>query len=111
MQKGFRHTQNTRNKLRKAAFKRIGTERDIPRLLALPKGKNHWHWSNNPNKLTIHKRIHRKFGKAADFLCINCGKKARDWSSENGKYSNHIKEYKPRCRSCHVKKDKNWIKK
>ena len=81
------------------------------RIASLPRGKEHWNWSKKPSILTMHRRIHRKWGAASQFPCADCGKKARDYSCEKGKYSDKIEDYKPRCRSCHVKKDKNWIKK
>ena len=68
-------------------------------------------WQENPNVRAIHRRLGRWFGKASQFPCFDCGKKAHDWSNENGNYTDDIKDYRPRCRSCHVKKDKNWIKK
>lgn len=80
------------------------------RIAALPKGKKHWRWSMKPNLLTLHKRLHRKHGPASKFACADCGKPAHDWSNETGKYTDDIKDYKPRCRSCHVKRDKNWLK-
>ncbi len=106
MQKGFKHTKETREKMRLAALRRDNSKR----IAAMPKGKDHWAWTENPNKLTLHKRIHRKYGAAKNYDC-ECGKKAHDWSCENGNYTDNIKDYKPRCRSCHVKKDQNWIKK
>lgn len=107
MQKGYKHTDSAREKLRQAAFSR----NNAPRLAAIPKGSSHWNWSETPNKLALHKRIYRKFGKASAHKCADCPKQARDWSNENNKYTDEIEDYKPRCRSCHVKKDKNWIKK
>lgn len=105
MQKGYKHTPEARQKLRIAAF----TRDNAPRLKALPKGEKHWAWAEKPTKVGLHKRLHRKFGKASSYSCVDCGENARDWSSETEKYET-IEEFKPRCRSCHVKKDKNWIK-
>lgn len=85
-------------------------EGELARIASMPKGVNHWRWSNDPNKLTLHKRIHRKHGKASDKKCFDCGNQARDWSNDSGNYTDDIKDYVPRCRSCHVKKDRNWIK-
>ncbi len=85
-------------------------EGEARRLASLPKGKEHWNWSENPNLLTLHKRIHRKHGAASKHKCFDCGAQARDWSNETGNYSDKVEDYVPRCRSCHVKKDKNWIK-
>ncbi len=103
MQKSHKHTKEAREKMRHAALQRDNTNR----IVALPRGIKHWNWSEKPTILTIHKRIHRKLGKASVLKCVDCGKKARDWSNENGtEYSTNINNYKPRCRSCHVKKDR-----
>jgi DNA-directed RNA polymerase subunit RPC12/RpoP len=108
MQKNSKCSAETREKMRQSAF----TRDNRPRIAALPKGEQHWNWSNEPNKLAIHKRIHRKLGKASEYKCIDCGKTALDWSNNKGtKYSLDFSDYVPRCRSCHVKKDKNWTKK
>lgn len=107
MQKGFKHTEETKEKMRLSALKRDNEKR----LKSLPKGKQHWRWSDDPNKLALHKRLHRKYGSASNFKCVDCPKMAQDYSNESGTYTDDIKDYKPRCRSCHVKKDKNWIKK
>lgn len=80
------------------------------RIASLPRGNKHWNWKEKPSLLTLHKRLHRKYGSASNFPCADCGKKARDYSNETGKYTDDIGDYKPRCRSCHVKKDKNWLK-
>lgn len=100
-------SKELREKYKQAAFRRD----NAPRIAALPRGTKHWSWSAKPNKLTLHKRLYRKFGKASKHKCVDCGKKAQDWSNETGKYTDQLSDYKPRCRSCHVKKDKNWIKK
>ena len=80
-------------------------------IAALPRGEKHWMWNDKPNLITLHKRLHRKYGPASRYKCADCGKKARDYSNETGKYTDKIEDYKTRCRSCHVKKDKNWVKK
>jgi len=108
MQKGYKHSLATREKMRKIAF----TRDNSPRIKALPKGNKHWNWTDKPNVLTMHKRLHRNYGKAKDKKCANnCGRMAHDWACMKQKYSDNILDYKPLCRSCHVKKDKNWIKK
>jgi len=107
MQKGYKHTPEAIQKMKKAAYSRDNK----PRLAALPKGKKHWNWTATPNKLTLHRRLHRKYGAASQFKCHDCPKQAKDYSNETGKYTDDIADYRPRCRSCHVKRDKNWIKK
>jgi hypothetical protein len=101
-------SEATREKQRLAAFKRDNSKR----IAALPKGKRHWNWSENPNLLTLHKRLHRKHGSAKNYKCSfqGCEKQAHDWANKTGKYSDDVNDYEPLCRSHHVKKDKNWIK-
>ncbi len=106
MQKGHKHSKSTKDKMRLLALSRDNTNR----IASLPKGKAHWRWSNIPSKAAIHRRIHRSKGKASQFPCYDCGKPARDWSSQTGKYDKND-EFVPRCRSCHIKKDQNWIRK
>jgi DNA-directed RNA polymerase subunit RPC12/RpoP len=54
----------------------------------------------------MHKRIHRKYGKASSYRCADCPNQAHDWSLEPGKqYSSNVEDYKPRCRACHLKID------
>ena len=107
MQKGYKHKKEAIEKFRAIALSRDNSKR----IASLPKGNKHWNWCENPSKLTLHRRLHRKIGKASQFPCVDCGRPAKDWSCEKGKYTDKICDYKPRCRSCHVKKDKNWIKK
>lgn len=60
----------------------------------------------------IHKWIYRNWGQPNE--CEQCGtKKAKrfDWASKNGKYTRERKDWLRLCRSCHVKMDKNWLKK
>ncbi len=78
---------------------------DPKRIPALPRGSNHWNYNPKPTVLTIHRRLHRKYGKASDHKCVDCGSQAKDWSLEGEEYTDDIKDYKPRCRSCHVKYD------
>ena len=75
------------------------------RLAALPKGSNHWNYNANPNKLTMHRRIHRAHGAASKQLCVNCNNRARDWSLNGTIYTDKVEDYSPRCRSCHTKYD------
>lgn len=108
MQKGYKHTDEARANMRRAAL----TRNDAPRLAAMPKGTKHWNWCDKPNLLTLHKRIHRKHGAAKKHPCSKCKvRQAHDWANVTGKYTANVEDYAPMCRSCHVKLDKNWIKK
>lgn len=75
------------------------------RIAAMPKGTKHWNYSANPTVLTLHRRLHRKHGKASAHACVDCGAVARDWSLNKSAYTDNIDDYSPRCRSCHVKYD------
>lgn len=103
MQKGYKHTKEARDKIRIASLSRDNTNR----IKALPRGEKHHGWKQEPNVLTLHKRIHRRFGKASSHSCVDCGLKAKDWSLEGKEYSDKVEDYRPRCRKCHIKKDGN----
>lgn len=92
-------------RMRVAAISRDNTNR----IAALPRGKKHHAWSDKPTRLTLHKRLYRKHGKASAHKC-KCGKKATDWALVGRKYSDDIKDYKPMCRLCHVQMDKGYEK-
>jgi hypothetical protein len=102
-----KHSDSTKRKMRISAINRD----NLKRIKSLPRGRGHWRWQSKPSKVAIHFRLYSKFGKAVNFPCADCGKPARDWSNEKKEYSANLNNYKPRCRSCHVKKDKNWVKK
>lgn len=103
MQKGFKMSKESREKMRINAL----TRDNANRIKALPKGESHWRWKDlkDLSIQTIHRRLHRKYGPASNFKCVDCDNKAKDYSNENGNYTDDIKDYKPRCRSCHNKKD------
>jgi hypothetical protein len=75
------------------------------RIAALPRGEKHWNYNPKPTILTMHRRIHRKYGPAAKHPCIDCGRAAKDWSLNGDTYTDNVEDYSPRCRSCHVKYD------
>lgn len=103
----MKHTPESKEKLRISAYTRDNSKR----IASLPRGEKHWNYRKNVSKLALHRRIHRKYGPASQFKCNDCPKQAKDYSNETGNYTDDIKDYLPRCRSCHVKKDKNYLKK
>src|ERR1700761_2612724 len=53
-----------------------------------------------------HDRVVRARGRAGDYLCVDRGAAARDWSHTHGTDGLDVYEdYEPRCRSCHMKYD------
>jgi len=93
---------NTYNKNTQLKKKRVqGEKEDNP------------NWKGN--KISIggmHARLKRYYGESKK--CSNCGTldaKRYDWANISGEYKNEYSDYERLCRSCHVKKDKNWIKK
>ena len=75
------------------------------RIPALPKGKAHWNYNEKPSVLALHRRIHKKYGKASAHKCVDCPKQALDWSLDGTVYTDNIEDYSPRCRSCHLHYD------
>lgn len=74
----------------------------------------------DPLGLQAYKRAHGKVrgrrGPAKEFLCIDCGEQAKEWSlrrsaigsvrSELHSWSDDINDYEPRCVPCHRALDK-----
>jgi hypothetical protein len=60
---------------------------------------------NDLESLAFHKRLRRMFGKASGYPCVDCGKDARDWSHTTGTERWDVENYRPRCRSCHMRYD------
>lgn len=52
-----------------------------------------------------HARVRRERGAADHNACVDCGRKARDWSFNHGENAADPMSYSPRCRSCHMKYD------
>lgn len=73
-----------------------------------------------PTFAGLHRRLYRARGRAAEHPCVDCGKRARDWSYKHGDpnektqviggetvpYSLNLDQYEPRCRACHMKFDR-----
>lgn len=66
----------------------------------------------NPAYSTVHKRLNKDRGRAAERCCIDCGERAEDWSYDNTgvderispegmRYSTDVHQYSPRCKLCH----------
>lgn len=71
---------------------------------------------------TAHRRVYAAKGRAADYLCVDCGATAHDWAYDgadpeelygaNGSgrpvlaYSMDPDHYAPKCRPCHLQADR-----
>ena len=64
---------------------------------------------------SVHDRLRSQRGSARNYLCVDCGGQAYEWSYDGNdpeektdwghKYSVNTERYEPRCRSCHNKYD------
>lgn len=65
--------------------------------------------------LGVHQSVRRRYGKPADYMCVQCGVQARVWSldpwaeyltdEKNRRYSIDTDAYSPRCQSCNLTLD------
>jgi hypothetical protein len=70
---------------------------------------------SQPSYMDAHSRLRRSRGSASGYECVDCGRRARDWSyqggapdeapSEYGPYTYDSEFYVPRCASCHGRYD------
>lgn len=78
-----------------------------------------------PSYEGAHRRVQKHCGSAANYECVDCGRRAVDWSydgnapdemigpdsrgrSMNLKFSYTPEFYSPRCRPCHKTYDMSW---
>lgn len=64
-----------------------------------------------PRWQTVHKRLGRERGSARTHICVDCGKRAQEWSynhldpaeliGDRMRYSLDLSYYEPRCIKCH----------
>lgn len=81
-----------------------------------PRGENSVAWKGDAAKYqAIHIWVRQQRGKASNFVCVDCGKSADEWSNVDGKYRRILSDFIPRCRKCHRAFDqvttKAWITK
>lgn len=71
--------------------------------------------------ITIHRRLKKEHGSASNYQCADCPRRAEDWSyvgnsphehwgldtsrRSNVAWSPYMRDYTPRCKSCHKKHD------
>lgn len=66
------------------------------------KRERHRSWvGEEASMITVHKRLRNWMGPANLYHCVDCGKKAHDWSMDNDTDGTHTNDYLPRCKSCH----------
>ena|SRR3990167_9457645 len=71
------------------------------------KGKLHPLWKDGKvGYKSLHEWIGVNWGKAKEFICTHCIKRALDWANVNGIYNRERENWMPLCRSCHKKFDK-----
>lgn len=101
------------------SFKRYGDP-----LRAVPmKGENHYAWKGDDAGYgTIHQRLRKTRGRAADLPCVSCTQSADSWAYDRHDpdelteihrgakvtFSLKLEHYQPMCDSCHNKMDKGF---
>lgn len=80
---------------------------------------------DRPGYAAAHKRVMRARGKASEFSCVDCGRRAHEWSYDGGSaaeirgddgaghtlcWSPDESDYSPRCRPCHRRRDESLIR-
>lgn len=56
--------------------------------------------------MRVHVAIRRARGRAADYECVDCGAKAKDWSWKHDTDPHNVSSYEPRCAFCHREYDR-----
>ena len=54
---------------------------------------------------TMHERVQKARGKAAEYQCARCPAQAADWAWIHGLDRGDVTSYTPMCTSCHMKYD------
>lgn len=66
------------------------------------KDENHFAWKGEKaGSNAKHSWVYKHKGNAKDYLCINCGKQASDWSNIDHRYRRILEDYTALCRRCH----------
>lgn len=92
----------------KGVYYKRSPEGEAKRLASLPKGKEHWNFSENPTVSAIHRWLNYHYGRADHCENITCEGKGKkfDWALIKGKDYKRLRSvFKQLCRSCHVKYD------
>lgn len=99
-------------------YRRTGDPRSVkpPTPMPVRSGSTHLQWKGDDvGYFAMHRRLYRVKGRAADHVCVDCGRPAAHWTydhhdpnekvSEHGPFSTDPNHYVPRCVSCHNKLD------
>jgi hypothetical protein len=92
----------------KGVYYKRSEEGEARRIASMPRGKNHWNFSDNPTIPAIHRWLNRHYGRASKCENQECAGKfiKVDWALIRGKkYGKDRNLFKQLCRSCHVKYD------
>jgi hypothetical protein len=74
------------------------------------KGELHLGWKGDKvGYRALHSWIRKCKGKAVNFLCVDCGIQADEWSNIDHSWKRELEDYYPRCRKCHKKYDKETL--
>ena len=77
-----------------------------PRGVLGPNGHHNW-TGNKASYSARHQRLHAERGSAQQHPCVDCSGPALEWSQVTGSSGLDVyKDYQPRCRSCHMRYDK-----
>lgn len=104
-------------RMHQARFERHGdTDACTPQVArALPRGADHWAWSDDPGYYAMHQRLTRWLGRAAERACA-CGQPAAHWAyigprqpGERLPHSSDPSAYQAMCVSCHKQADVDAI--
>lgn len=70
--------------------------------------EKNFNWKGeNAKKMTKHAWVRNKRGKAKEYTCVICNeRRAEDWSNIDHQYRRVLEDYRPLCRKCHYKYDK-----
>lgn len=79
---------------------------EIPKT-AFKKGNKHPLWKDGQvGYSSLHEWIAVNWGKAKEYVCELCPKRALDWANKTNTYDRNRENWMTLCRSCHKKYDK-----
>lgn len=97
-----------RSDMPKGVYYKRSEEGEARRIASIPKGKEHWNFSESPTVTAIHRWLNYHYGRADHCENVTCEGKGKkfDWALIRGKDYKRLRSvFKQLCRSCHVKYD------